>query len=81
MKIETDKGTIEIYSGSEGLCYMGVCAPEALTTQEIEEAVITNSPAGTRNNWKLADEDFRGGQKNGCVCNKDPKRRHYLLSC
>lgn len=65
-----------------GLCYASVCAEGDLTGEEAASIYRHTDPSGTRLGWVLSeDPNFRTGQLNGCVCEEDPSRRHWLLEC
>jgi len=72
--------TINIYAN--GLCHCSVCAPADMQPSEVEIAVNNRNPTGIRSQWKISDEDFKTGEKNGfeCECNGMPTR-HWLMVC
>jgi hypothetical protein len=66
---------------SEGICYASVCADKECCIDEITEFLNLHCPSGIQTDWKLSDDDFLTGEKNGCPCNKDSDRLHYLFTC
>ena len=64
-----------------GLCYASVCAPARLTIDEVVAGADAEHPTGLDHGWSLASEPFKDGSPNPHVCEEDPSRRHYLLSC
>lgn len=72
---------IQIYA--YGLVYCSVCAPKTMSREDIEEEVNASSPTGISSSWKISkDEFFKGDtRKNGCDCEDDDSRRHWLMVC
>ena len=62
---------------SEGLFFASVCS--SLSQAEVE-AWMARKPCGTTNGWTLADEPFRSGKPNPCLCNHDASRQHWLFA-
>jgi hypothetical protein len=69
---------IVIYSG--GLVHISVCAPADMSRAEVERQAESRHWSGTRG-WKIDSGSFLDGTPNPCVCELDPGRVHYLLSC
>lgn len=78
---EIERATkIEIYA--VGLCYMSVCVPGDMPIEEVEESANLQHPSGVSHKWSLNDKgQFADGTPMPCVCEGNPTRRHYLLSC
>lgn len=71
---------ITIYA--QGFITLSVCAPKELSVGEVEAEVNIQNPTGIESPWKVSeDPTFRTGESNPCVCEDDPDRLHYLLSC
>ena len=65
-----------------GLCFASVCAPAALSIDEVLEAVNSRWPTGLDHGWTVSPaETFRTGQPNPCPCEQDSSRVHRLLEC
>lgn len=74
------RSIVQIYSWE--LVHLSVCAPGDLAPNEVEDDANRQSPTGLSSRWQIdPDEGFRSGEPNGCSCNSDPERRHWLLSC
>lgn len=71
------KQELEIYA--EGLTYASVCT--SLSKEAAETAMQQENDAGTANNWKLSEEDFADGTKNGVDCPHKSGFKHYLMVC
>jgi hypothetical protein len=64
-----------------GLCFASVCALDA-SPEEIEDSLNRSHPTGIASRWTIShDATFASGEPNPCVCNDDPSRLHWLLSC
>lgn len=71
---------VEVYS--VGLCATSVCAPAALTPEQVEQEVNSISPTGLSSRWKIAHGDrFKGGEPMPNPCESNPDRQHWLLLC
>jgi hypothetical protein len=71
---------IDVYS--LGFCTLSVCVPEGMTVEEITADVNKLHPTGISSEWSIAaDPTFHTGEPNPCVCENDPRRRHYLMHC
>jgi hypothetical protein len=71
---------IEIYQ--VGLLYLSVCAPEGMKRDEVEKQTNKSHPFGTVQGWKIDEDNFVDGTKNGAkisCCRGNT--RHWLLSC
>lgn len=64
-----------------GLVCTSACAPKDCTPGDVEFAANYHHPTGISSQWTVADEPFATGQPNPCVCNDDPGRLHWLLTC
>jgi hypothetical protein len=65
---------------STGIFYMSVCS--TLERGQVEARANTESPSGTTNGWRVADEPFRTGAANPCPCDQHPdSHKHWLLAC
>lgn len=71
--------TVRIYA--TGLCAMSVCT-SLKTDKAIEANVNKQSPTGIESRWVVSkDKYFKTGERNGCTCEHDARRRHVLLVC
>ena len=70
---------ITIYAN--GCVYCSVCADKKLSVKEITEYVNSANFTGIDSKWKLAKENFEGGDKNPHTCEKDGNKKHYLFVC
>lgn len=65
-----------------GICHMQVCAVANATDKEILEICNQENPSGTSLGWcNVIREDKETPQKNPVICDKNPKRRHFLINC
>lgn len=72
----------EIAIYAEGLCSLSVCAPKAMTQDEVAEAVNSQRPTGLDHGWEISgDKTFRNGQPMPCPCEQNPDCQHWLLNC
>ncbi len=70
---------LNIYS--VGIVHCSVCVPADWSKEAVENAVNNRMPSGV-SPWKISDEDFYTGEKNGYQCECDGKpTRHWLLMC
>jgi hypothetical protein len=78
----SDVNTDEVVVYTVGIFYCSVCAPVALSGEEVADRVERQSPAGTSNGWTVSDETtFAGGAPMPSPCDHDPvNRRHWLLA-
>lgn len=70
-----------------GICYASVCTslePDAAAARLNDEVKKELDAARVSQEyfreWKLADERFRTGEKNGCQCPDKPTHRHFLFA-
>lgn len=69
---------------SYGLTACSVCAPKAMTTDQVVTRVNEIEPTGIESAWQFDVESpsFKTGQPNPGPCDKFPESRvHYLLYC
>ena len=71
--------SVTVYT--EGLVNVSVCAPGDMPVHKVEAEVNRTHPTGIESRWSVTEPQFSGGQANGCVCDQDPSRRHWLLCC
>lgn len=73
----------EVVAYRVGLVHLSACAPTDLCEAEVEEEINYQHPTGISSRWKISDDEalFASGAANGCPCEIDPTRRHWLLSC
>lgn len=72
----------EVVAYNVGFVCISACAPADLTESEVEVAVNErHGPTGLDHGWTIAEPTFAGGEPNGCPCNTDDARRHWLLTC
>ena len=70
---------LNIYS--VGIVHCSVCVPADWSKEAVENAVNNRMPSGV-SPWKISDEDFSTGEKNGYQCECDGKpTRHWFLVC
>lgn len=71
---------LEVYS--KGIIYCSVCT-NIKSIKRIEELVNLRNPTGISSKWSLDKKgNFKTGETNPCVCERNPKtHKHYLLSC
>lgn len=63
-----------------GVVYLSVCT-DAVGREEIERLANFERPTGV-GPWRLSEnKHFTTGHTNPCVCERDPARQHWLLSC
>ena len=68
----------DIYS--KGICFSSVCS--SLPLEETEKLLNLENPTGIDSKWKLSKENFRTGEDNPCVCERNPAtHKHYLFEC
>lgn len=70
---------MEFEAYSVGLCFASVCT--SLTPEAAAEKLNHQHPTGIDSQWELSDEDFSGGQINGCDCPDHKGNKHYLYVC
>lgn len=76
-------GAVEIYS--LGIMSCSVCASDTLAHQEVCDIVNQLEPVS--GDWQPSKDEYfhaRSGEdqkKVGCVCESNPKRRHWLMEC
>lgn len=86
--LESDK----IYPLRWGLVYRVVCAPKAMTNDQINDIVSRNDPPGTSlNRWEVADDDTAkehpnwkersGSETARAECPDCAERHHVLMHC
>ncbi len=66
-----------------GFITCSVCAPAAMTRDDVTEAVNTEEPTGTHARWQISSEPaFADAAPNPGPCNREPgSHRHYLMEC
>jgi hypothetical protein len=70
----------EVIVYAEGIFYASVCAPSDMPGEQVAAEVQSERPAGTRNGWQVSDDEtFRTGEPMPCACDKDHRRKHWLL--
>lgn len=69
----------EIYLYATGGLSMSVCAPGELSGEKVAAAVERHYRCGTDRGWTVATDTFKTGERNPCVCQEDPHRKHWLL--
>jgi hypothetical protein len=75
-----DAHEVEVYS--LGICAASVCAPKAMTCDEVIARVNVCCPTGISSDWqKSSDPTFKGGESHPCTCESDSTRQHWLLVC
>ncbi len=74
---KTKEYTFTVYS--LGLVYSSVCTN--LPKDKIAEHMAEHEPTGIGSDWRIADENFASGEKNGCPCPDTKGNRHWLVSC
>lgn len=71
------------FIGGLGLVTVAVCAPAALTREQIGAEVNAKSPTGISSPWAVADaadlHDYDGPYP--VQCPDEPRRRHYMMHC
>lgn len=71
----------EVTFYSKGIVvHLSVCAPEAMTGEEVAERANKMQPTGV-GPWEVAEEAFRTGEPNPAPCNTEPGHKHWLLTC
>jgi hypothetical protein len=71
------------FIGEPGLAAMAVCAPAALTPEQIGAEVNAKSPTGIGSPWTVSDAadlyDYDGPYP--VQCPDEDGRRHYMMHC
>jgi hypothetical protein len=71
------------FIGEPGLVAMAVCAPVALTREQVAAEVNAKSPTGISSPWTVTDAadltDYDGPYPVQCPDESD--RRHYMVHC
>ena len=60
---------------------MSVCAPKAMTQEEVTVVVNRNWPTHIDVDWAVDPNGFADGSPNGVECKDDPRKAHYLYCC
>ncbi len=67
---------------ARGLLSCSVCAPVAMSPEDVQAEVNRLRPSGTEAGWvRPPDETFSGGEPIPCPCNELPGRQHWLFEC
>jgi hypothetical protein len=81
-KAPTDNTSV-FFIGEPGLAAMAVCAPAALTRDQIATAVNVKNPTGITSPWTVTDAadltDYDGPYPVQCPDETD--RCHYMVHC
>lgn len=73
---------MDIVIYSDGIVHCSVCAPNAMTPEEVAQAVNKRNPTGISSTWKVSEEPFAGGESNPAPCSHgSDARAHYLMEC
>ena len=65
---------------ANGLVNCSVCADASMSSAEVEKEVNAINPSGV-SPWGITKDNFADGQSNPKICEKDPAKKHYLLTC
>lgn len=66
------------------LCFMGVCAEEDATDEEILEICNSENPCGTTNGWTRVIREAVSEieeKLTPVICADDPGRVHFIVAC
>jgi hypothetical protein len=75
------------FIGSPGLVSMFVCAPAAMSREDIAAEVNAKSPTGIAGGWVVADESDLSNETRESIaeypapCADSADRHHYMLHC
>lgn len=69
---------IQVYS--VGICHASVCAESNVKGEEVVAHVNRRVPTGV-GPWEITEKTFASGEPNPCLCNSDPGRFHWLVTC
>jgi hypothetical protein len=61
-----------------GFFQMQICGDPDLTDEEILDFCNRENPSGTTNGWSRVE---RVGDQAPVVCDDNPNKRHYIISC
>lgn len=65
-----------------GPIFASACVRTTITDEEATELMNAAHPTGISSHWRISDEDFANGPKNGCPCPDYPRtHRHLLFNC
>ena len=77
---ETNRATLDFEAYSIGLGYASVCS--SLSLAETTERLNLQHPTLISSPWTKADEKFKSGELNPCLCERNPStHKHYLFVC
>jgi hypothetical protein len=83
-KPPTDDSSV-FFIGSPGLVAMAVCAPAAMTREQIADEVNTKSPTGITSRWTVTDHADLADAADVPVypvqCPDEAGRCHYMVHC
>ena len=72
------KNDVQIYA--EGLFYLSACAPDNMTSRQVQAHVRRLAPCGTAKGWTVSkNATFADDKPMPCTCDDDPARQHWLL--
>jgi hypothetical protein len=68
---------VEVYA--KGIVYSSVCTN--MPKRKLVEYMGEHEPTGIDSSWEIAEENFRGGEPNGCDCPDKKGNKHWLVVC
>jgi len=77
--VETIDGEAPFWVYLEGIVHASVCT----TLDRAAATTRMNAEHGTgiSSRWQITEDTFSDGTPNGCACNAEHGRRHWLFTC